>query len=186
MRITDLSLGLFFVLFTLTFFSGWLIIALRQKIPASYRNPYIYIFHSLSEIIPSITGVVLFFFLWQGADWARPAAVLNLGFIISFAFHATCYNLFSEPKPGFALLTGIFLLGALLLTVFCFLTYSFSTSGPVDLLKTGLFFLGNLLYILLNIAAEYGKAKEWAAFYNLIILFAAGAFFSVSLIVTAA
>jgi hypothetical protein len=120
--------------------------------------------------------------LFKTRGWARGVVFYNLGMAISSTLNAVYHYTFKDPSIQLAILTGIFFIISIL-----FLFLSFKYINLSDLLKGsttkfGLFNIGLLVYLLLNLAGQQGQQGEWSDFSILLFLVGIGLFFMFKLV----
>ena len=106
-------IAVFFTIYGVLFISGWIIMLFAKKIPAVLTsNIFMLSLHLLSELLPSILGIILAIFYFNGIylQWVRILFYFNLGLIVCFTFSGAYYSLIQKFTPSFLFITGSFLL----------------------------------------------------------------------------
>lgn len=173
MKAFEKVLAIFFLVMGISIIFVWTMLLVSGDVPVSSADLFGFIFHWVSELFLAALSIVLSIALFSKREWARTVCFYNLGMSISSTFNAVYHYILKEPELLLASLTGIFFIISIILLVLSFKYFSFK----VILLQFGLFNMGLLVYLLLNLSGLQGQQGEWAFFTILVYLTGMALFF---------
>ncbi len=178
MRAFEKALAIFFLVMGISILSVWTILLVSGDVIVGSAGLLGFIFHWVSELFLAVLSIVLSIALFLKREWARTVSFYNLGMSVSSTFNAVYHYTLKEPSLPLAAFTSMFFIVSIVLLVLGLKKFSFKDS----LWQLGLFNMGLLVYLLLNLAGLQGQQGEWA-FFALIIYIICMALFFVSRLV---
>lgn len=183
MKLFEKFLGIFFFILGISIISVWGILIIVDKVPNIQEEFIDFIFHWSSELFLAILSIVIAISLFMKKKWTKKAIFFNLGMAISSTFNAVFYYIFGELDLTMVLFIGSFFIISLICLIKSFYFYKIDNIKNQKLYKFGLFNLGLLTYLLINIAGSFGQQGNWwSAFILLIFLIISCIIFFISLI----
>ncbi len=172
--------GLFLMIMGLSIIATWIMLFFDDEIPGMHEELFSFIFHWASELFLAISGIIVGLHLLGKEKWPLKALFFILGLAVCSTYHATSYYLFKNYNISFVVFIGFFLVISLVLLITGLRIIKQEKNGFMILF--GLFSLGVMIYLILNLAGQFGQDGEWAAFVNMIFLILVGLFYSWKLI----
>jgi hypothetical protein len=173
MRALEKALAVFFLVMGISILSVWTMLLVSGDVIVGSAGLFAFVFHWVSELFLAVLSIVLSIALFSKREWARTVCFFNLGMSVSSTFNAVYHYTYKDPALPLAAFTGMFFIISIILLVLGFKRFGFKDS----LLQFGLFNMGLLAYLLLNLAGLQRQQGEWAFFTILVYLIGMALFF---------
>jgi len=182
MKVIEKLLSLFLVIMGISIISVWTLLIITDNVPDIKKDLISLSFHWTSELLLALISIIIAFAILFNKKWGQSSVFFTLGLALSSTFNAVFYYIFNEFNIAFIIIIGSFFILSLFFLIFSLIRFNFQDIKNSFIYKFGLFNLGLLLYLVLNIAGEFCQAKRWSAFISFIFLILMDIYYSLTLI----
>ena len=179
MKLIEKLIAAFLLIMGISIISVWIMLIVSDQVPDIKKDIFSFIFHWISELMLAILSIVLFYVLIRKSKRAIPALFFNLGLAVCSTTHAISYYYLKEFNIAMILFIGLFFILSLLSFIYYFISAGkIQNTSYIYKVNFGLFSIGITIYLLLNIAGQYGEKGEWIVFINLMLIIIIGIYYA--------